>query len=566
MEAVHSGWLRSATRASALAALLAAAGCYGSIGEPGVPAGGGSGGDTMMPPGEPLCTALPAVPRRVWRLSVGQYSNSVRDLLGLDAGPTLDSTGGTSLYAFFSDDTATVDAQLAFQVNTAVRQLMTDQAARIPALAGCMTGETEDACATRFAQQFGLRAFRRPMVDAEVTALKTVYTEGRKQDFNTGISLMIQALLQSPSFMFRSELGSAAGDTTLTGYEIASQLSYTFLDSMPDAALFDAAAKGTLANQQGIAAQVDRLLGLPAVKANITRIVLGWFNTQQLYAKTKDPALLAALGAGASDQTGIQNDLYDGAQAFVNDVLWNGSGKVADLLDSQKLFVNQRLATLYGLPFSGSDPSAFVGVDSPVGGRAGLLTQPAVIWAASDAAVTSIVKRGKFIHDDVICADPVPAPGAILDDPDVKAKLAMLPTEIDKSNYRLSTAQCAQCHSSLDPYGLTLEGIDPVGNARTLADGIPVQNTGDFSMDAPLTGMITGPTAFAQAIISDKQLMGCAAQKVASYVIGRMIRVNATCEVRQARDAVDKGDGTMTAIFRQIAGAAFTRARSGGAQ
>jgi hypothetical protein len=530
-------------------------GCKGNVDDPGSTQGG-------------ECSAIAPTPPRIWRLSTQQYSNSVRDLLGLQAGPSLDTTGGTSQYAFFSDDTATVDPQLAYQINMTVRQALSDNAAQIPALAACQNGEAQDACAARFAKSFGTRAFRRQLGDDEVTALMTVYAQGAMQDFNTGISLMIQALLQSPSFVFRTELGNPGDDpTTLTPYEVATQLSYTFVDSTPDQPLLDAAASNKLGTAQGIGQQVDRLLATDAGKQNITRIVVDWFNAQQLYAKTKDPMLLADLGDAAQNQKQIQDDFYNSVEAFVDDALWNRGGKVNDLLTSQKLFVNQRLATLFGLPFTGSDPESFVGVDAPPSdGRAGMLTQPAVLWALSDVSNTSIVKRGITIHNDVICADPLPPPNGILNDPNVQAALAMLPTEIDKVNYRKSNQLCASCHTQIDPYGLVLEAFDPIGRARTMADGLPVENSADFSNSPPLNGQISGAADFSKAIIADKQFSECAAQKVASYVLGRMIRVNATCEVQQVRQKTERGDGKLTTMFRQVATAGFTQVRSGGAQ
>ena len=115
-------------------------------------------------------------------------------------------------------------------------------------LAACKSGEADNACATRFASTFGQRAFRRPLNSTETTALMNVYAAGQPESFETGISLMVQALLQSPSFMFRSELGkgapNATATTTLDPYEVATQLAYTFLDSTPDAELMAAAANG----------------------------------------------------------------------------------------------------------------------------------------------------------------------------------------------------------------------------------------------------------------------------------------------------------------------------------
>jgi hypothetical protein len=263
----------------------------------------------------------------------------------------------------------------------------------------------------------------------------------------------------------------------------------------------------------------------------------------------------------------LQGDLYASAYNFVDNLLWFGTGKVTDLLTSQTLYLNQRLATLYGVAYTGGT-AGWMAVDAPDGQRAGLLTQPAVLWAASDPALTSIVKRGIFVHNYLVCADPLPPPIGILDDPAVQAKLAMLPTEIDKSNYRMMTGQCLGCHGNIDPYGRILEGFDPIGRAIPDTDsaGNPVDPTGDFSNAPPLEGSITGAMPFAQAIIGDKQFTECSAQVMSSYALGRAINVNATCEVQQVRANFENKGGSITELFRQVATAKFMRTRTGGAQ
>ena len=122
-------------------------------------------------------------------------------------------------------------------------------------------------------------------------------------DYATGISLMVQAMITSPSFVYRTELGpttlaaDASGNypnTTLNPYEVASQLGFLFLGSLPDAALTAAAADGTLATTAGSTTQIDRLLALPAVKANLTNIMIDWFNVRQMFDKAnKDTALFS---------------------------------------------------------------------------------------------------------------------------------------------------------------------------------------------------------------------------------------------------------------------------------
>ena len=205
------------------------------------------------------CAPLTAVPRRLWRLSATQYANAARDLLTLTTIPTVDtSTDGTAASAFFSDVTKTVQPGFEYSLYQTAENILTQIAPRIPAITttvgGCTTGQAPAACATVFAQTFGLKAFRRPLVATEVTNLMNVYTPGAVQDFNTGISLMIEALLLSPSFIYRSELGpstlvaDASGnfpDTTLTPYEVATQLGFLLLNSTPDPMLLTAAAAPT---------------------------------------------------------------------------------------------------------------------------------------------------------------------------------------------------------------------------------------------------------------------------------------------------------------------------------
>jgi hypothetical protein len=543
------------------------------------------------------CKPMDAVPRRLWRLSTTQFSNSVRDLLGLPAGPGLATNGGGAQFAFFSSDTLSVDPGLAFSINGAVKTALAAAAPQIPALAACNNGEDESACAQRFAANFGMRAFRRPLDDSEVVNLMNVYGQGRMQDFNTGISLMVQALLQSPSFLFRSEFGgtpsAATGTTTLTPYEVATQLGYTFLNSTPDAPLLAAAANGTLGTEKGVAAQVDRLLKTDAVKQNIDNVVVSWFNVPQLVIKTKDPTLIPAavtamVPQGQDVQATLEADILTSTTDFVDDILWQGSGKVTELLTSNKLFVNQRLGALYGLPYSaaGARPDGFAGVLDPQP-RAGMITQPGFIWSLSDPATTSIVHRGKEIHDYVVCGNALkPPPPGLLSSPAIIMLLAMLPTELDKANYRLGDAFCASCHQSMDSYGLLLEKLDPIGNHRTMYaaadnDPDPITESVDFSKfpkAAPLYTMITGPVELAQAIVDNHQFTDCAAMMMTSYALGRFavatvpdpddatstVTVNNTCEVGAVRAQFNHSDGKLATLLKQVATAAFVQARAGG--
>jgi hypothetical protein len=574
-------------------------GATGAAGSSGTAGSGGPGtGGSTGTAGNGACAALPSITRRVWRLSVEQYGNAVRDLLGLSAPVALSNRGGEADYAFFSDVTLQVDANFQFALYQASQDVISNLTpAQITALAPCSgtTTTAQAACAMTFAQTLGSKAFRRQLDASEVTNMMTVFNgqgqaSGAAPDYNTGIGMMIQAMIISPSFIYRTELGpptltaDANGnfpDTTLTPDELASQLGFLFLGSLPDSGLLAAAADGSIATPDGLAAQIDRLLALPAVKANLTGIVIDWFNVRQMFSKTKDTSLLSALTPADQDQTGIESDLYTSTQQFVNDVLWNGSGKIDDLMTSQEIVVNKRLATLFpGLTFSGATSptsnTTFVAAAWPAAqGRSGILTQPSFLWSASDPSLNSVVKRGKMIHDDVICQDPLPPPIDLTTpmamnviackSPDGTTSLSTCDSEILKSDARMMYQPCKACHSQMDPYARVLHNFGPIGNYRTTDEaGRPIDPTATFVPTSPLAPQtVTGAAAFAQDVVASGVFDGCSVQKMASYAIGTMIRTYNTCEINDLRTQTD---GTVASLFRQVALANFVRARAGGTQ
>ena len=546
------------------------AGAMGNAGAVGTAGSTGAGGAGMP------CETLSALPRRVWRLSVEQYGNAVRDLLGLAAPPVLTNRGGQAAYALFADVSLGVDEGFQFALYEASEKVRMDIAPRITQIVACNSGEAQTACATRFAQTFGAKAFRRPLEASEVTRLMTVYTQGMMQDFNTAIGMMIQAVIISPSFIYRTELGpttltaDASGkfpDTTLTPHEVATQLGFLFTGSTPDAALLAAAADGSLATTAGITTQINRLFTLSTTKAHLSGVIIDWFNVRQIFDKGKDTALLAALPTADQDQTLIQADLMTSTQMFVTDVLWTNAGTINDLITSQKVFVNRRLALLYpGLTYvTGGAPTSnttFAAATWPAAqGRAGMLTQPSVMWSASDPGLTSIVKRGKFIHDDVVCQDAVPPP-IDLSSPAAMNILAMGDSEITKSDARMANQPCKSCHAMIDPYSRAVHNFGPIGNYRTTDElGRTIDPSYAFTA-GPLAGQtIAGSIALAQALVQSGVITGCSVQKVTSYAIGNMVHKYKTCEVQQVREQTD---GTITSLFRQVALADFARARTGG--
>ncbi|HEY3493943.1 MAG TPA: DUF1592 domain-containing protein [Polyangiaceae bacterium] len=545
-------------------------GAGGSAGASGAPAGGlggsSTGGTGNVSSGGSQssgCTSLPPVSPRLWRLSARQYSNAVRDVLGLAAGPELVELGGENPLAFIADDALTVNYPMLNGMYVVLEPVLDGIMSGIPALTACSAGEAEDACARRFVESFGKKAFRRALAAPEIDALMVPYAEGVKESFATGIRLVIQALLLSPSFLFRTELGTPAEPARLSSDEVASQLSFLLLNSVPDAELLAASASGGLTTPDGIAREVDRLLALPAVRSNLTRIVADWFNVRGISEHPKATSYFAGLEAPAGTDivTAVKTDLTASTQAFLTDVMWSGSGDLGGFLTSTKIFVNPRLATLYGFTYPGTG-GEFVAVDAPADQRAGILTQPGIIWTNSGSQTTSIVHRGIFVNKDIVCGDPIPEPPAGLAG-SIDA-VAMLPTEMEKVTARFSNPQCAGCHSSIDPYGIVLQSLDPIGRYQTETEGALVVDSAEFDVSPTLSGTVEGPVALAQALVADRVFTRCALKKVTGYALGRALEGSSICEIDALLPPFEQNGGSMAALVRAIAVSSFMTSRPAG--
>jgi hypothetical protein len=293
--------------------------------------------------------------------------------------------------------------------------------------------------------------------------------------------------------------------------------------------------------------------------------------------RNKDTALLSSLAAADQDQTALTTDLYTATQQFVNDVLWTSGGTMNDLVTSQKVFLNKRLNTLFpGATFSGGAPSSnttFVSGTWPASqGRSGLLTQPSFLWSASDPAKTSIVKRGKFIHDDIVCQDILPPPIDLstpqamnviaCKSPDGTTSLSTCDSEILQSDARMMYQPCKTCHAQMDLYSRVLQNFGPIGNYRTADEaGRAIDASVTYTSPPLAPNMASGPKAFGQLLASTGVIKDCAVQKMTSYALGNMIRTYNTCEVNDLRA---KTDGTIGSLFKQVALASFLRSRAGG--
>ncbi len=553
---------------------LAAASCTSVIGGTGVGsmaaggtasggAGTAAGGASANAGSSPTtdCTAPKAPAQRLVRLTYAQLENSIEALLGPDAlkGITSEDPRQREFQALFAEGDLINTQVLQKTVSigeTASGALTTG----FDSITGCASATTDDACASKFLLAFAEKAYRRPLVDDEKASLTQLYSDakGIEGTVRDATRYALMGILTAPEALYRTELGTANGDgktATLTGYEVASSLSYFLTNGPPDSGLLAAAAAGTLKDEAGIGAQIDRLLQSDAVKQNLTQVMIAYYGLKALDQTVKDTQVFPDFNVG------VRNSMYNETQLFVDDVLWHG--KVSDLMTSRKTFINDTLAKFYGVTYPATTGSAFLPFEFPDKQRAGILTHGSILTARARTDTTSVVARGLFVNGTVLCVQSPPAPPAAVQ-AQVDAQLAdKTATERDKAHYRDTTSPCKGCHLGFDPYGLVLENYDGIGRLRTAyANGSAIDTSVALP---PAAGGETVPDvySFVQKVTESGAFSKCLTSNLMKYALADATLVDVDdCNVKQTHDAFQAGDGSFTNLIRRVAGSNLMTTRS----
>ena len=483
--------LRRALAATALlsVALGSGGGCVGCAGEgdPITQGAGGQGGGNitgtagapMIPlppsdlPPEKACSGNSPGPRQLRRLTANEFAATVRDLFRDQNAPAASIFGDQPTLGFTVDSGALliqdlVGDALRVYAETVATWAVTNHLSEI---ATCTT--MDSACRRQVIASFGRRAFRAPLPAPRIDAYDTLFAA--ETSFSTGVEAMVAAMLQSPHFLYRSELGpetSGPGSTvTLTPYEVASSLSYLLTGSMPDdqlaqAADTAAAAGGTL----DVDAQLTRLLVDPRAQDSVMRFASGWLLLDRL-SGAKDPAYLTLTDANRADMLGE-------TRAFFLDTF--ATGTLSTLLTANYTFLNTRMAQYYGLPTGGLG-TTFTKVSFGTGAMRdpGILAQGALLAGLATARTGSPTQRGKVVRGRLLCQPiPPPPPGVDTNLPPPAANQstrALYEAHVDFAN---TNRNCPSCHVHMDRIGFGFEHYDGVGKYRTTDNGQPVDSSG----------------------------------------------------------------------------------------
>jgi mono/diheme cytochrome c family protein len=392
------------------------------------------------------------------------------------------------------------------------------------------TPATRDAAARKILAAFTRRAYRRPVTAAELDRLVRIVRLAAKEgeSFERGIQVAVQAVLVSPNFLFRVETDPRPNDPKaqrrLNDFELASRLSYFLWSSMPDETLFDLAARKRLQDPKVLVTQVRRMLRDPKAKALSEVFGAQWLTLRRLSEVAPDPKLFPQF------DDAMRRAMRTETELFFQEIV-SKDRPVLDFLDGRFTYVNEPLAKLYGIP--GVKGDQFRRVSLAGTPRAGVITHASILTVTSNPTRTSLVKRGKWVLEQLLGTPPPPPPpdaGELKDD----AKEKLTGTVRQRLEQHRKKPICASCHSRMDPIGFGLENFDAIGRWRTREGDQPVDSSGVL----PGGQRFQGPTQLISLLKAKRrdEFVRNFCEKMMTYALGRGLESYDRCNL----DAIAK--------------------------
>ena len=483
----------------------------------------------------------------VRRLTVPEYIETVRSLTGVDIAKEARETLPPDIRADGFSNTAynlTVDLKhieaYSRLAGIIVGKMNVRQFAK---RFSRKRGFTDDVMRDLVAKM-GKWLLRAPLEEYEVAAFRGISTTvaAAGGTFEEALSLLVEAMLQSPRFLYRVE--NERGDGTawpVSEYELASRMSYIIWGAPPDTQLLEAAENGQLFEDDSLEAQLRRMLDDPRAAKRSAEFVHEWLNLGRLANMKPNPEKFPQWNAD------LANDMRAETIAFFDDVVWKQNRPLADLLNAKLTYATPRLARHYGLPVQRGGLARYDLKSVPE--RGGLLTQGSVLTIGGDEA--SMVTRGLFVLRDLLRSGVKDPPPSVNTEP-VPSKAGL--TQRNIARKRIADKTCGGCHIKFEPLAFGLEKFDGIGafhekdeHGNTLRDDGEIlfpgtAKTVPYDSSAELMNLLAG---------SDR-VQQCLTWKVAQFALGRPLGPADSRTLDKVHQAAQKGGGTYASLMRAI--------------
>ena len=491
------------------------------------------------------------------RLSHSQYRNSLRDLFGelpteverlpVDPRPK-EAFGNEANGLSVSDDLGKVYRQAA---ESLAGRLLAN-AEKALELAGCAT--PAPSCGDTFVSQFGRRAFRRPLSEAQTARYLGLFKNGHDEELAVskdaaravaaGVRIVVEAMLQSPMFTYRIERGTAQdssdGRLALDGFEVASRLSFALWGTAPDQELLDEARDGKLTTLADARRQIDRLLASPRALDAVTSFHDELMGTTEFNDLSRDVKKHPAF-AGVTSA-----DLEGEISGFVTEV-FKADGDLDDLLTARFTVANAKLAALYKVPAPPGGKFARVDLSSKPE-RAGLLTQIGTLSSRAHFDITSPIERGAFVLRNFACVEfPPPPAGAAMEDPVFGPGITVREAFTDLTK----GAACVSCHRAINAAGFAFERFDIVGQVQSTDAGETIDDTGELDiLETPIP--YKGPVQLIEGLAKAPETRACYVRHWRQFFAGEAAGDVDACQVETLAAELEKGASIKTLMARTL--------------
>lgn len=395
------------------------------------------------------------------RLTHVQYDNTVRDLLGDRTRPARSFPAEDFVNGYTNQSSSQAITPLLAEAYAGAAAKLARNAFRYGdenRLLPCEPRNLTDRdCAEAFLREFGSRAYRRPLDHTELDGYIDLMLEwaSEKGDFLAGAATVVEAILQSPQFLF---LLPAPVESDAKQFEIASRLSYALQNTLPDRELFSAAAKGRLKSKSDAEHQARRLLESTSARDTLDGFFAQWMRFDRLLTSVKDRGLFRDY----SQQ--VAESMAEESRLLFNHVVWNDID-FREFFVADYTFVDDFLTTLYAMP----DPEVPFGKTSyPLGSmRGGILSHGSFLAQTGKPVHTSPTERGLFVREHFLCQSiPPPPPGVDASLPPLSQGTRPMTLRQVMEDRHASDKACATCHRLVDPIGFGFERFDTVGAFR----------------------------------------------------------------------------------------------------
>jgi hypothetical protein len=433
-----------------------------------------------LDPGEPS----------VRRLNRFEYNRCLSELLGMPIEIADDFPPDPNSYGFLNNASALeLDTVLVTQYYQSAKQAINDLVATASVGNNAYDAiflrkphePSPDRSQTRAALiEFAGRAFRRPLAadDTLIERWLTIYDNAIKQNKShvEAMTYPLISILISPRFLLRAEVANVDADAVyrVDDHDLATRLSFFLWSQSPDAELRDIAATGKLSSDQTLREQARRMLRDDRVDGLLTAFFEQWLSLSELESHPVDAGTFPQF----NDE--LKRSMKSEVRATINEIV-RENRSIVELIDAEYVYIDQRLATHYGLPHPDRDQLTRITLDPAMRGvRGGVLTSAAVLTLLSDPARTNVPKRGKFVASVLLASPPPPPPPNV---PPLEATEASDQPQTTRARLEQHRRdpQCASCHAKMDPLGFALENYDAIGRWRDTEHGIPIDASGTLA-------------------------------------------------------------------------------------